>query len=66
MRNVYHGWRDEVSVQQPFAFAAYNAALDREEHAARRYAPLTNRAGRLRANALKHQVAQIEVTPWGW
>jgi hypothetical protein len=44
-----------------FAFYAYNEALDREEHAAKRYARLISRAGEIPETALFHQLARIEV-----
>jgi hypothetical protein len=35
---AYASWASAPSTQRPLAFATYQAALDREEHAARHYA----------------------------
>jgi hypothetical protein len=42
------------------AFYAYNDALDREEHAANRYARLISRTGEIPETASLHQLARIE------
>ena len=44
-----------------FAFYAYNDALDRKEHAVKRYARLISRSGEIPETALLHQLVQIEI-----
>lgn len=58
--SAYRRWVGASKVEKPFAFAAYSAALDREECTAMRYARLMRRAGRLPEIGLAHQLAQIE------
>jgi hypothetical protein len=65
VRDAYRRWVSASKVDKPFAFAAYRAALDNEDHAARRYARLMLRAGRLREIGPAHQLAQIEASYGG-
>jgi hypothetical protein len=44
---------------RPPAFAAYRAALDREEDAAKHYPELMRRVGHIAESSLAHQLAQI-------
>lgn len=60
VRNAYRRWVGASAAEKPFAFDDYNAALDREEHAAGRYAHLMGRAGQLPETGLAHQLAQIQ------
>jgi hypothetical protein len=41
---AYEGWREASTDERTAAFAAYNAALDREERASELYAALIRRA----------------------
>jgi len=50
------------AAEQPSAFDDYKTALDREERAARRYARLMGRAGRLPETGVAHQLAQIQMS----
>jgi hypothetical protein len=45
VRNAYRRWAGSPLAQEPVAFRAYGAALDREERAANRYARLLGSAG---------------------
>jgi hypothetical protein len=65
VRNAYRRWTCARSEERPVAFADYNAALDREERAARRYAQLMGRAGHLRETGLARQLVQIEIGSLG-
>jgi len=49
-------------VDKSLAFVAYNAALDREERAAKLYARLLRRTGHIAETGLAHQLAQIQIT----
>jgi len=44
VRNAYRRWVGASAADKPFAFYAYTTALDREEHAASRYAHLVGGA----------------------
>jgi hypothetical protein len=46
-QEAYAGWRDALKADRALAFAAYTAALDREERASVAYADLASRAGRV-------------------
>ena len=59
---AYRRWVGAGAAEKAFAFAAYNDALDREEHAARHYARLIRRAGQIPETGLLHQLAQIEIS----
>ena len=61
VRTAYRRWVAAGAREKVFAFDAYNDALDREEHAAKRYARLIRRAGQIPETALLHQLAQIEI-----
>ena len=61
VRAAYRRWVAAGAGDDVFAFYAYNEALDREEHAAKRYARLISRAGELPEAALFHQLARIEI-----
>jgi hypothetical protein len=47
VRASYRRWVGARGEQEQFAFSAYRSALDREEHAAKRYARLMRRTGHL-------------------
>jgi hypothetical protein len=65
VRNAYRRWVGASAADKPTAFDDYNAALDREEHAASRYARLMDRAGRLPETGLAHQLTQIHMSSRG-
>ena len=65
VRGAYHRWVGAGAGDNAFAFYAYNDALDREEHAAKRYARLISRAGEIPETALLHQLVRIEAGAWG-
>lgn len=61
VRDTYGWWAGATGVEKPFAFSAYTAALDREEHAAHRYAKLMRRGTGLReAGSAQDLVRWIE------
>ena len=60
VRGAYHRWVGAGAGDNAVAFYAYNDALDREEHAAKRYARLISRAGEMPETALLHQLVRIE------
>jgi hypothetical protein len=62
VRNAYRTWASARGVDKSLAFVAYNAALDREEGAAKLYARLLRRTGPVAEIGLAHQLAQIRVT----
>jgi hypothetical protein len=62
VRNAYRSWASARAVDKPLAFVAYNAALDREEGAAKLYARLLRRAGHVTETGLAHQLAQIQIS----
>jgi hypothetical protein len=62
VRSTYRQWARASAMNEPLAFDAYKAALDREEGAATLYARLIRRAGRLGEIDLAQQVAQIETS----
>jgi hypothetical protein len=62
VRNAYRQWRAASVVEESIAFDAYNAALDREEHAAKRYARRVRRAGYLGDPALAHRLSRVETS----
>src|SRR5690242_5244145 len=59
VRTAYRRWISASSSEVPLAFVAYHAALDREEHAAKRYARMMCRAGDLLETRVAHQLAQL-------
>jgi hypothetical protein len=59
VRNAYRRWVGASALEEPSAFVAYHAALDREEHAAKRYARVMRRAGHLLETGLAHQLARL-------
>lgn len=63
---MYCRWVQANAVQEPAAFAAYSAALDREEHASQRYARLVNRVDCFRNSPAVAEPDQGGGTPWGW
>jgi hypothetical protein len=65
VRAAYRRWIRAGAAERPYAFADYNAALDREERAARRYARFMSQAGHLRETGLAHQLAQIQISSLG-
>jgi hypothetical protein len=62
VRSAYRRWASASAVDEPLAFDAYKAALDREQHAATLYARLIRRAGRLVEIALAGQLAQVQTS----
>jgi hypothetical protein len=60
VRNAYRRWTGASPAEKPLAFDAYNAALDREEAAAQRYARRMRQAGYVRETGLSHQLARTE------
>jgi hypothetical protein len=62
VRDAYRRWVSATTVDEPVAFVAYAAALDREEGAARLYAGLMRRAGHLAEIGLARQLAQIQIS----
>jgi hypothetical protein len=62
VRNAYRQWKSAGAFDRPLAFVAYNAALDREEGAAKLYARLMRRAGHLAEAGLARQLAQIQIS----
>jgi hypothetical protein len=62
VRNAYRSWASARAVDKSLAFVAYNAALDREERAAKLYARLLRRTGHVAETGLAHQLAQIQIT----
>lgn len=65
VRSAYRRWVAARAADKPAAFDDYNAALDREEHAAGRYAYLIGHAGRLPETGLAHQLTQIHMSSPG-
>jgi hypothetical protein len=61
VRAAYRRWIAAGAADNLLAFDAYNDALDREEHAANRYARLISRAGAMPETAVLHQLARIEI-----
>ena len=61
VRRAYRRWVAASAAEKSFAFDDYIAALDREEHAASRYARLMIRARELPETGLAHQLAQIRL-----
>ena len=60
VRAAYRGWVGSSTIEEPLAFAAYEAALEREGRAAQIYARSMKHAGRLPEIALARQLAQIK------
>jgi hypothetical protein len=60
VRRAYRRWASASAVDEPLAFNAYAAALDREQRAATLYARLMRRAGHLVEIGLAHQLAQVQ------
>jgi hypothetical protein len=58
VRVAYRTWRDARVLDEPRAFDAYKAALDREESAAVLFARRMRRAHRLAETGLALQLAQ--------
>jgi hypothetical protein len=65
VRDAYHWWATTSAVQKPFAFDAYQAALDSEEGAAKLYARLMRHVGRLGEDALAERLAEIQISSGG-
>ena len=55
VHHAYRAWRGASSRDEPLAFDAYAAALDREERAAVQYATLVQRANTLADTGLAHR-----------
>jgi hypothetical protein len=60
VRNAYHAWLGARAVDEPLAFDAYAAALEREEGAATRYARLARRARRVTETVFARQSAESQ------
>jgi hypothetical protein len=63
VRDKYRVWTASSAVVEPLAFEAYRAALDREEHAAKRCAKVMSRVGHPAETGLAHQLASIRALP---
>jgi hypothetical protein len=61
VRASYRQWVGARREEELPAFSDYRSALDREEHAAQRYARLMRRAGHLAETGIALQVARIQV-----
>src|SRR3954452_14246481 len=59
VRSAYRSWIAASAFAEPLAFAAYQSALDREEHAAKTYAGLIRRVRHMTEIGLAHQLASI-------
>jgi hypothetical protein len=59
VRTSYRQWTGAGRQEERSAFSDYRSALDREEHAAKRYARLMRRAGHLRKTGVVFQLARI-------
>jgi hypothetical protein len=59
VRDAYRNWTTASCASGAAAFAAYEAAMKREEAAARTYARLMKRAAHLPETHLAHQLARI-------
>ena len=57
VRDAYLTWKRAQAADEPQAFGAYKAALDREETAATAYAELTSGVGHLAELGLARQLA---------
>jgi hypothetical protein len=55
--SAYRRWMGASPLEKRWAFGAYNAALDREEQAAARYARMLSLAGHLPETGLARQLA---------
>jgi hypothetical protein len=60
VRVSYQQWVDARREEERSAFSDYRSSLDREEHAAKRYARLMRRAGHLGETGVVLQLARIE------
>ena len=60
VRASYRRWVGAGGEEEPSGFSDYRSALDREEHAAGRYARLMRRAGHLDETAVALRLARIE------
>src|SRR5438105_2911966 len=60
VRASYRQWAGARREEEPSAFIGYRSALDREEHAAKRYAKLIRRAGHLGKAGVVLQLARIQ------
>ena len=60
VRASYRQWAGARREEERSAFSDYRSALDREEHAAGRYARLMRRAGHLDETAVALRLARIE------
>jgi hypothetical protein len=60
VRASYRQWAGARREEKRSAFIDYRSALDREEHAAKRYAKLIRRAGHLGNTGVVLQLARIE------
>jgi hypothetical protein len=60
VRASYRQWAGARREEESSAFIDYRSALDREEHAAERYARLMRRAGHLAETGIALQLARIQ------
>jgi hypothetical protein len=65
VRAAYRAWVTASAFAEPLAFAAYQAALDREERAAKTYTGLMRRVRHLAETGLAHQLALIQAPAGG-
>lgn len=63
VRTAYLAWRRACAAEAALAFDAYEAALDREEVAARVYAALIRRVGHLVEPGLARQLTHLSSIP---
>jgi hypothetical protein len=66
VRVAYRVWIAASASSEPLAFDAYQAALEREERAAKTYARLMGRLGHVAEAGLAHQLAWMHSTPRAW
>jgi hypothetical protein len=65
VREAYAGWRDAAAHQTPLAFAAYRAALDREQRAGDFYALLRSRTAGLNSAGLSSRLPRSSAAESG-
>ena len=61
VRAAYRRWSGAGPFDEALAFAAYQAALDREERAATTYAGLMSRVGHRAETGVAHRLARASV-----
>jgi hypothetical protein len=66
VRAAYQIWIAASAFREPLDFHAYQAALDREEQAAKTYARLTRRVRHLTETGLAPRLASTQAMPEAW